>query len=62
MICSSCGVLVGADDRCYNCGGGPRARGFAPLPRSLGVTSPHPFIIGTCVIVYVLTLIASKAC
>ena len=63
MICSSCGVLVGVnDDRCYNCGRrNPGLWGFAPLLRSLGRDLGFvPFIIGTCVIVYVLTLIASK--
>ena len=63
MLCSSCGVLVGVnDDRCYNCGRrSPGLWGFAPLLRSLGRDLGFvPFIIGTCVIVYVLTLIASK--
>jgi len=63
VICSSCGVLVGVnDDKCYNCGRrSPGLWGFAPLLRSLGRDLGFvPFIIGTCVIVYVLTLIASK--
>ena len=63
MLCSSCGVLVGVnDDKCYNCGRrSPGLWGFAPLLRSLGRDLGFvPFIIGTCVIVYVLTLIASK--
>jgi len=63
VLCSSCGVLVGVnDDRCYNCGRrSPGLWGFAPLLRSLGRDLGFvPFIIGTCVIVYVLTLIASK--
>jgi rhomboid protease GluP len=63
VICSSCGVLVGVnDDRCYNCGRrNPGMWGFAPLLRSLGRDLGFvPFVIGGCVIVYVLTLIASN--
>ena len=63
VICSSCGVLVGVnDDRCYNCGRrNPGMWGYAPLLRSLGADLGFvPFVIGTCGIVYVLTLIASR--
>lgn len=63
MICTSCGVLVGVnDDRCYNCGRrNPGLWGFAPALRSLGRDLGFvPFVIGTCVVVYVLTLIASQ--
>jgi len=63
VICSSCGVLVGInDDRCYNCGRrNPGMWGYAPLLRSLGADLGFvPFVIGTCGIVYVLTLIASR--
>ena len=62
VICSSCGVLVGVnDDKCYNCGRrNPGMWGFAPLLRSLGRDLGFiPFVMGTCVVVYVLTLIAS---
>jgi len=62
VICSSCGVLVGVnDDKCYNCGRrNPGMWGFAPLLRTLGRDLGFiPFVIGTCVVVYVLTLIAS---
>jgi rhomboid protease GluP len=62
VICSSCGVLVGVnDDKCYNCGRrNPGLWGFAPLLRSLGRDLGFiPFVMGTCVVVYVLTLIAS---
>lgn len=62
MICSSCGVLVGVnDDKCYNCGRrNPGLWGFAPLLRSLGRDLGFvPFVMGTCIIVYILTLIAS---
>jgi rhomboid protease GluP len=62
VICSSCGSLVGVnDDKCYNCGRRhPGMWGFAPLLRSLGSDLGFvPFIIGTCVIVYILTIIAS---
>jgi rhomboid protease GluP len=63
VICTSCGVLVGVnDDRCYNCGRrNPGLWGFAPLLRRLGGDLGFvPFVIGTCFIVYVLTLIASR--
>jgi len=62
VICSSCGVLVGVnDDKCYNCGRrNPGLWGFAPLLRSLGRDLGFiPFVMGTCIVVYVLTLIAS---
>jgi len=63
VICTSCGVLVGVnDDRCYNCGRrNPGLWGFAPMLRTLGQDLGFvPFVIGTCVVVYVLTLIASN--
>lgn len=62
VLCTSCGVLVGVkDDRCYNCGRvNPGLWGFAPLLRSLGRDMGFvPFVIGTCVLVYILELIAS---
>jgi rhomboid protease GluP len=62
VICTSCGVLVGVnDDRCYNCGRrNPGLWGFAPLLRSLGHDMGFvPFVIGTCVVLYALTLLAS---
>jgi len=62
VICSSCGVLVGVnDDRCYNCGRrNPGMWGFAPILRNLGRDLGFvPFTLGGCVIVYVLTLVAS---
>jgi rhomboid protease GluP len=63
VICSSCGVLVGVnDDKCYSCGRrNPGLWGFAPALRSLGRDLGFiPFVIGTCVVVYILTLIASR--
>ena len=63
MICTSCGVLVGVnDDRCYNCGRrNPGLWGFAPALRALGHDMGFvPFVIGTCVVLYVLTLLASQ--
>ena len=62
MICTSCGVLVGVnDDRCYNCGRrNPGLWGFAPVLRALGNDMGFvPFVMGTCAVVYVLTLVAS---
>ena len=62
VICTSCGVLVGVnDDRCYNCGRrNPGLWGFAPAIRALGRDMGFvPFVIGTCVVVYALTLLGS---
>jgi len=63
VICTSCGVLVGVnDDTCYNCGRrNPGLWGFAPALRALGGDLGFtPFVIGGCVVLYVLTLIASQ--
>jgi rhomboid protease GluP len=63
VICTSCGVLVGVEDeRCYNCNRrNPGLWGFAPALRSLGQDLGFvPFVIGTCVFLYVLTLIFSQ--
>jgi rhomboid protease GluP len=63
VICTSCGVLVGVnDDKCYNCGRrNPGLWGYAPMLRSLGSDLGFvPFVVGTCAIVYVLTIIASR--
>lgn len=63
VLCTSCGVLVGvADDRCYNCGRrNPGLWGYAPVLRALGNDLGFvPFVIGTCAVVYVLTLVASR--
>jgi rhomboid protease GluP len=63
VICSSCGVLVGVnDDRCYNCGRrNPGLWGFAPALRAWGADLGFtPFAIGTCVLIYALTLLASR--
>jgi rhomboid protease GluP len=62
VICTSCGHLVGVnDERCYNCGRrNPGLWGFAPVLRSLGHDMGFvPFVIGTCVILYGLTLVGS---
>jgi rhomboid protease GluP len=63
VLCTSCGVLVGvADDRCYNCNRrNPGLWGFAPALRSLGYDMGFvPFVIGTCGVLYVLTMIFSR--
>ncbi len=63
VICTSCGVLVGvSDDTCYNCGRrNPGLWGFAPALRSLGGDMGFvPFVIGTCAVLFVLTLVASQ--
>jgi rhomboid protease GluP len=55
-------VLVGVnDERCYNCHRrNPGLWGYGPLLRNLGRDLGFvPFTIGGCVIVYVLTLVAS---
>jgi rhomboid protease GluP len=63
VICTSCGVLVGvSDDRCYNCNRrNPGLWGFAPALRSLGYDLGFvPFVMGTCGVVFLLTLIFSR--
>lgn len=62
VLCTSCGVLVGVnDDTCYNCGRrNPGLWGFAPALRALGGDLGFvPFVIGTCVVLYGLTLVFS---
>ena len=56
-------MLVGVnDDRCYNCGRrNPGLWGFAPALRAWGADLGFtPFAIGTCVLIYALTLVASR--
>ncbi len=63
VLCTSCGVLVGVNDgACYNCGRrNPGLFGFAPMLRAFGGDLGFmPFAIGTCIVVYVLTLVASQ--
>lgn len=63
VLCTSCGVLVGVnDDTCYNCGRrNPSLWGFAPALRALGADLGFfPFVIGACVLVFGLTLVASQ--
>lgn len=63
VLCTSCGVLVGVNDEtCYNCGRrNPGLWGYAPALRSLGTDMGFvPFVIGTCSVLYVLTLLASR--
>ncbi len=63
VVCASCGYLVGVnDDRCYHCGRrNPGLWGFAPALRSLGHDLGFvPFVVGTCVVVFALTLVASR--
>jgi rhomboid protease GluP len=55
-------VLVGVgDDRCYNCNRkNPGLWGWAPVFRALGHDLGFvPFVIGTCMVVYVLMLVLS---
>lgn len=62
VVCASCGYLVGVNDAtCYNCGRrNPGLWGFAPALRSLGKDLGFvPLVIGACVIVYALSLLAS---
>ena len=63
VLCASCGVLVGVSDAtCYHCNRrNPGLWGYAPLLRSLGGDLGFvPFVIGTCVVLYALTLIFSR--
>jgi len=56
-------VLVGVNDEtCYNCGRrNPALWGFAPALRALGADLGFvPFVIGSCSVLYVLTLLASR--
>src|SRR4051812_5369665 len=63
VLCTSCGVLVGVnDERCYNCGRrNPGLWGFAPALRALGHDLGFvPFVIGTCILIFALMLLASR--
>lgn len=62
VVCASCGYLVGVrDETCYHCGRrNPGLWGFGPALRSLGHDLGFmPFVIGLCVLVYALTLLAT---
>jgi rhomboid protease GluP len=62
VVCASCGYLVGVnDDHCYHCGRrNPGLWGFAPAVRRLGHDMGFvAFVTGTCIVVYVLTLLLS---
>jgi rhomboid protease GluP len=62
VLCPSCGLLVGVnDEKCYNCGRlRPGMFGLSQFLRSFGKDQGFvPFVIGTCIIVYGLTLVAS---
>jgi rhomboid protease GluP len=62
VLCTSCGVLVGVNDEtCYNCGRrNPGLWGYAPALRALGTDLGFvPFVIGTCVVLFALTLVFS---
>jgi rhomboid protease GluP len=62
VVCVSCGYLVGVnDDRCYHCGRrNPGLWGFAPVIRHLGHDLGFvPFVTGTCIVVYAITLLWS---
>jgi len=62
VLCTSCGVLVGVgDETCYNCGRrNPGLWGWAPALRALGHDLGFvPFVIGTCIVVYGLTVLAT---
>ena len=63
VICASCGQLVGVNDaQCYNCGRrNPGLWGFAPALRGLGGDLGFvPLVIGACIVLYLLTLVASR--
>jgi rhomboid protease GluP len=62
VVCVSCGYLVGVrDDVCYHCGRrNPGLWGFAPAVRRLGNDVGFvPFVTGTCIVMYVLSLLLS---
>jgi rhomboid protease GluP len=62
VVCPSCGSLVGVrDDKCYSCGrANPGLWGFGPMLRQLGTDLGFaPLVIGSCTVIYLLTLVAS---
>src|SRR6266446_2257702 len=62
VVCPSCGSLVGVRDaKCYSCGrSNPGLWGYGPLLRRLGTDfGLAPVVIGTCTIMYALTLLLS---
>ncbi len=62
VVCPSCGSLVGVrDDKCYSCGrSNPGLWGFGPMLRHIGADFGFgPIVIGTCVTLWVITLLAS---
>jgi rhomboid protease GluP len=62
VVCVSCGYLVGVNDEtCYHCGRrNPGLWGFAPALRSLGHDLGFvPFVTGTCIVLYALSLVFS---
>ena len=63
VLCTSCGVLVGVGDAtCYNCGRrNPGLWGFAPILRNFGRDLGFvPFIMGTCILAFVASLLLSR--
>jgi rhomboid protease GluP len=64
VVCPSCGSLVGVrDPKCYTCGrANPGLWGYGPLIRRLGTDLGFvPIVIGTCTILYALTLAVTVA-
>lgn len=64
VLCTACGVLVGVNDpTCYNCGRrNPGLWGFAPVLKRLGNDLGFiNLVTGGTVIMYVLSLVMSRA-
>jgi rhomboid protease GluP len=64
VVCPSCGSLVGVrDEKCYTCGrANPGLWGFGPALRNLGADFAFaPLVVGTCVTLWVITLLLSGA-
>jgi rhomboid protease GluP len=62
VVCTSCGSLVGVNDEtCYTCGRrNPGLWGFSPVLRAFGNDLGFvTFVIGSCVALYVATLLLS---
>src|SRR5947209_5636249 len=62
VVCPACGSLVGVrDEKCYTCGrANPGLWGFGPALRRLGADLGFvPLVIGTCSVLYVLTLLVT---
>src|SRR5262245_55975259 len=64
VVCPSCGNLVGVrDERCLTCGRwNPGMWGFAPVLTRLGRDFGFvPLVMGTCIVLYILGILADPS-